>query len=111
MDMPAADTLPCLTDPTAVQADRSAADRPRTPPAALEPLLLTAEDLAQLLRISPATVWRLRAAGKLPRPLDALGRQLVRWRAEEIRRWVDAGLPDMRTWEALRDQAARRNGR
>lgn len=66
-----------------------------TPPA----MLLSARDLALMLRVSTATVWRLRAAGKLPRPLDALGKQLLRWNAGEIQRWIDAGMPDLRTWE------------
>jgi hypothetical protein len=35
----------------------------------LIPLLLGAKDLARLLCISLATLWRLKAAGKLPRPL------------------------------------------
>jgi predicted DNA-binding transcriptional regulator AlpA len=48
-----------------------------------------------------ATFWRLRAAGKLPRPIASLGAQLLRWRAEEIRRWVEAGAPDLKTWEGL----------
>jgi len=64
-----------------------------------EPLLLSAAMLAQLLSVSTATIWRLRAAGKLPRPLNSLGKQLLRWDADEIRRWVAAGMPDMKTWE------------
>jgi predicted DNA-binding transcriptional regulator AlpA len=74
-------------------------------------LLLTARDLAKLLRISTATVWRLRAAGKLPRPLDALGSQLVRWDADEIRAWVKAKMPDLKTWELLGDGPAQHTGR
>lgn len=72
-----------------------------TPAPALPPLLLSAPDLAQLLRVSVATVWRLRAAGKLPRPSTALGRQLLRWDRREVEVWVTAGMPDLKTWEAL----------
>jgi predicted DNA-binding transcriptional regulator AlpA len=87
-------------------------DPVEVPPPVLEPaLLLTARDLAKLLRISTATVWRLRAAGKLPRPLDALGSQLIRWDADTIRSWVKAKMPDLKTWELLRDGPAQRNGR
>jgi excisionase family DNA binding protein len=68
---------------------------------ALEPLLLSAADLAELLRVSVATVWRLRAAGKLPRPSTALGKQLVRWNREEIDRWVALGCPPLATWEGV----------
>ena len=74
---------------------------PGNRPPQLQPLLLSAADLAQLLRVSVPTIWRLRAAGKLPRPLDALGKQLVRWDADEIRRWVKAGMPDLKSWEAI----------
>ena len=69
--------------------------------AALQPLLLSAADLAQLLRLSTATIWRLRASGKLPRPLDALGRQLIRWDAGEVRRWIMAKMPPPAEWEAI----------
>jgi predicted DNA-binding transcriptional regulator AlpA len=74
--------------------------RRKPAPVLMPPLLLSAADLAALLRVSTATLWRLRAAGKLPRPLDALGRQLLRWNADEIRRWVRAGMPDLKTWES-----------
>lgn len=74
----------------------------------LQPLLYSAADLAQLLRVSTATIWRLRAAGRLPRPSDALGKQILRWPVETIHRWVAAGMPDLRTWESIE---AQQNGR
>jgi predicted DNA-binding transcriptional regulator AlpA len=64
-------------------------------------LLFSASDLAEILRVSKPTIWRLRAAGKLPRPLDALGSQLLRWDADEIRRWIAAKMPDLETWTEL----------
>jgi predicted DNA-binding transcriptional regulator AlpA len=76
--------------------DRPEVGRPASLAAGVAPLLLSATDLAQLLRVSVATVWRLRAAGKLPRPLTALGKQLVRWDADEVRRWVAAGMLPLR---------------
>lgn len=84
-------------------SDSSSANQEVAPSAKapLQPLLLSAEDLGQLLRISVATIWRKRAAGKLPRPLDALGKQLIRWDATEIRRWIEAKMPDLKTWEAM----------
>lgn len=62
------------------------------------PLLLSARELAALLSISVPTVWRLRSMGKLPRAAKLGGS--VRWRTEEINRWIEAGMPDLRTWEA-----------
>jgi len=78
-------------------------DSPGPKPApCLSPLLYSARDLAVVLRISVPTVWRLRAAGKLPRPLDALGAQLLRWDAGEIKRWVAAGMPSLDVWQELK---------
>jgi predicted DNA-binding transcriptional regulator AlpA len=54
-------------------------------------LLLSAEKLAELLDISVRTLWRLRAAGKLPAPIRIGGS--VRWRAQEIAIWVERGCP------------------
>jgi predicted DNA-binding transcriptional regulator AlpA len=87
------DTEGPLTEPESSFAKR--------PIPQLHPLLLSAADLAQLLRVSVPTIWRLRAAGKLPRPLDTLGKQLGRWNTDEIRRWVTAGMPNLKTWEAM----------
>lgn len=77
--------------------------------AKLAPLLLSAADLAELLRVSTATIWRLRAAGKLPRPSAALGRQLVRWDYAEVVAWQRAGMPELKAWEAM--GSGRGNGR
>jgi predicted DNA-binding transcriptional regulator AlpA len=52
--------------------------------------LLTAEDVAQILQISPRTVWRWRRAGRLPPPLR-YSKSCVRWRASDIQQHL-AGL-------------------
>jgi predicted DNA-binding transcriptional regulator AlpA len=49
--------------------------------------LLTPDDVADLLKVSKRTVFRLRAAGLLPPPLE-LTTNLIRWRAEDIRRFI-----------------------
>ena len=56
-----------------------------------EPLLVTAVELAQLLHISTRTLWRLRSAGQLPQPVRFGG--TVRWRLEEVRKWIAEGCP------------------
>ena len=76
-----------------------AADRP-TPAPALEPLLLSARDLAAMLRLGLRTVRSMDAAGKLPAPVRVGGS--VRWRLDEVRSWINAGCPDRRTWERIR---------
>jgi len=59
-------------------------------------LLLSAEKLAELLDISLRTLWRLRAAGKLPAPIRLGGS--VRWRCSEIEAWIAAGCPTAALW-------------
>jgi predicted DNA-binding transcriptional regulator AlpA len=63
-------------------------------------LLLSARTLAQRLAISVRTLWRLQNGGKVPRPVKLGG--AVRWRAEEIDAWVQAGCPNASVWEAAR---------
>ena len=61
-------------------------------------LLLSAQNLAKRLAISVRTLWRLRTSGKMPKPVKLGG--TVRWRAEEIDAWVQAGCPNANVWEA-----------
>jgi predicted DNA-binding transcriptional regulator AlpA len=61
------------------------------PPSFAEPLLITAAEFARLLQISTRTLWRLRSAGELPEPVRFGG--AVRWRLEEIRKWIGDGCP------------------
>lgn len=68
--------------------------------------LLSAEQLAGLLQVSKRTVWRLRSAGKLPRPVQLGGS--LRWRSAEIHRWIDAGCPPLKEWEAA-EQVSRQH--
>jgi len=52
------------------------------------PKLLAARDVAELLRVDTKTVRRWRSEGKLP-PAIELGGSVVRWRAEDIDRWLE----------------------
>lgn len=68
-------------------------------------LLVCAAELARLLAVSPATIHRLRSAGKLPRPIP-LSRGCVRWRRAAVEAWLAASesagrLLDQREWDAL----------
>jgi excisionase family DNA binding protein len=54
-----------------------------------EPLLVTAVELARLLKISTRTLWRQLSAGKIPKPVRFGG--TVRWRLEEIHKWITDG--------------------
>jgi prophage regulatory protein len=61
-------------------------------------LLLSAEQLADLLQVSKRTSWRLRSSGRLPKHV-LLGCN-VRWRTAEIESWVVAGCPTLSEWDS-----------
>jgi predicted DNA-binding transcriptional regulator AlpA len=75
--------------------------RPAPFAAALTPLLVDLAALAVLLARSPASLHRDDAAGRLPTSLRIGGSK--RWRYSEIVAWVEAGMPDRRTWNTMRD--------
>lgn len=54
-------------------------------------ILITPEQLAKLLQISKRSLWRLRASGQLPAPVQL--RKSVRWRATDIEQWLARGCP------------------
>lgn len=53
--------------------------------------VLTVEEVAAMLQISPRTVYRLNDRGKIPQPIR-LGRS-VRWNYREIEEWIAIGCP------------------
>lgn len=53
--------------------------------------LLNVKDLSARLRISTRQVWKLLAAGRLPKPVRLL--RSVRWRLPDIDEWVRLGCP------------------
>lgn len=56
-----------------------------------EPLLISAAEVARLLQVSTRTLWRQLSAGQIPKPVRFGG--TVRWRVEEIRKWIAEGCP------------------
>jgi excisionase family DNA binding protein len=73
--------------------------QPASLAAAVEPLLLTADQAAALCGVSPATWYRMASAGRSPASLR-LSRGCVRWRRDELTGWIAAGCPSRREWEA-----------
>lgn len=61
-------------------------------PSTTESVLMTAEEIAELLQLSVRSVWRLRSSGGIPKPVR-IGGTTVRWRRVEIMEWVAAGCP------------------
>lgn len=70
------------------------------PTAQAEPLLIDTDCLAALLAVSPVHVRRMKAGGRLPKPVR-LGRRVL-WPRAEIEAWVEAGCPVRREWDDLR---------
>lgn len=56
------------------------------------PLLLTVDELGELLKVSTRTIWRMRSSNQLPNPVRIGGG--VRWRLSEIENWIKEGCPD-----------------
>lgn len=61
-------------------------------------LAISARELAEMLDVSLRQIWRLNAAGKLPKPIRLGGS--VRWDRQEVMHWFRSGCPDRRTWDA-----------
>jgi len=57
------------------------------------PTLLTVKDVAKMLTVSVRTVWTWRDMGRLPAPVR-IGR-CVRWRRQDIEKWIEQGCPDI----------------
>ena len=64
--------------------------------------LLTVKEVASRLKISPRQVWKLRAAGKIPGPVN-LSRS-VRWLASDIDEWIRLGCISREEFEQARGQ-------
>ncbi|WLD12822.1 helix-turn-helix transcriptional regulator [Planctellipticum variicoloris] len=69
------------------------------PDAFVEPLLLDARDAATLCGLSPASWYRRVSAGHTPAPVRIGG--AVRWRVDDLRRWIGLGCPDRATFQTL----------
>jgi predicted DNA-binding transcriptional regulator AlpA len=91
-----------MSDTTPLRLVPPPADDRPTPAPALEPLLLSARDLAALLQMSLRSIRTLDRAGRLPSPLR-LTRGCVRWKLSEIHDWIAGGCPPRQAWEARRD--------
>lgn len=59
----------------------------------MTPLLLRPKEVAERLGVSRSTLWRMRDAGKLPRPLR-IG-ACVRWSKKALDEWIENGCPSL----------------
>jgi len=60
--------------------------------------LLSAKELATMLAVSVRTVWRLRSAGKLPKPI-MIGAS-CRWKVSDIDGWLSVNC-DMNRFKGV----------
>ena len=65
------------------------------------PIAFSPEELARRLAVSRRHIYRMNSSGKLPRPIR-LGRS-VRWILPEINAWLQAGAPDRKTWDLVKE--------
>lgn len=72
-----------------------------------EPMLLDTAAVAALLGVHTRTVERLRASGRMPRPIK-LGTKAVRWDRRDIQLWIDLRCPPTVEFEARKESAERR---
>jgi predicted DNA-binding transcriptional regulator AlpA len=56
----------------------------------VESMLINANTLAALLGVSRAKLFRMKAAGQLPKPIR-LGGSCVKWRRVEVIDWIESG--------------------
>lgn len=56
-------------------------------------LLLSVDQVAEMIGISRRTVWRLVSGKEIPLPIKLRGN--TRWRRKDIDEWVEAGCPNL----------------
>lgn len=61
--------------------------------------LIDAKLFQQLLGCAERHFYTLKGAGRLPGHLQLGTRKGHRWRAEEVRAWLDSGMPPREEWE------------
>lgn len=64
------------------------------------PLLVNGKTFAEQLAVSSSTFSRMDSGGKLP-PCVRLSAGCVRWRVDDVTKWVALGCPDRATYIAL----------
>lgn len=63
------------------------------------PSLITSDDAAAMLGVSRAHFYRMHKAGRIPLPVRLGGS--VRWRVNELKAWIDAGMPNRQAWKLM----------
>ena len=61
----------------------------RRPDVPADTRLLTVQQVSQVLQVHPRTVWRMAAAGDIPKPLT-ITKKVVRWRLSDLQLFLEA---------------------
>lgn len=72
------------------------------------PPLLTKVHMADLLRRTIRTIYRLECQGRIPSSVN-VGNQRM-WRRDEIMHWIDSSCPPRRVWEKLHPKYRKKTG-
>jgi predicted DNA-binding transcriptional regulator AlpA len=97
---------PIATDPLGAVGERPSPGRREPQAQPVEPLLVDTDQAAALCGVSPASWYRLKAAGKTPAPVRLGGKVL--YRVEDLRLWVALGCPDRKEFEVRKAACGRR---
>lgn len=73
-------------------------------------IALTAKELASWLMVSEQMIWIMSRDGRLAPRAIRWGKKCTRWRAQEIRQWMEASCPPREQWERLKGCAQRWSG-
>lgn len=65
----------------------------------LPPLLVTIDEVEELLSYSQRSIDRLKNSGGIPAPIMLNGSK--RWRYYELKAWIRAGCPPRAEWDAV----------
>lgn len=70
-----------------------------------ETTLINANDLAEMLSISVRHIWRMKAAGKLPKTVKVGG--CVRWLLSDIKLFLETGCPSQKKFDDMKNAGRR----
>lgn len=79
----------------------SASRKHDTPGASAELLMVNRRQAAAIAAVSVATWDRMTASGKTPEPIH-LSKGCVRWRLDDLRKWVALGCPNREAFSSLK---------
>jgi predicted DNA-binding transcriptional regulator AlpA len=64
--------------------------------------LIDMKNLARLVGVGQRMTWRRLSKGVVPKSMSITGK-VTRWRADEIRAWIESGCPPQDEWEQMRE--------